>query len=148
MLCLLALCCTGAAPAGAFGDLHFLIGKWSCSFAMGTQRGVYTATYAVALDGAGLLQTDTWTGGGGDAGMYSYDASTHRFNETVVVSSGQTTVFLGTPEGSKQIAYRSVYPDASAREIFQRISDSQYTLDYHQTQHGKTLSSKDICRKI
>jgi hypothetical protein len=145
VICVMTLLCTcGAAPSSPLGDLQFLIGTWRCSYASGSQHGVYTASYAPALNGSGLLQTDSWNGGGGDAAIYSYQAATRRVNVTVVEENGETTVFLGTPAGGR-IAYRSVYPDSTAKETFERVTGSEYTLGFTQTQHGKTIASKDVC---
>lgn len=128
-------------------SLSFLIGTWNCSFQVGSQRATYTAVYSRALSGAGLLQTDSWRGGGGDAGLYSYDSGAHRWNETIVEENGQTTVFLSNDKGPQRIAYHSVYPDTSARETFQQVSPARYTIDFSQSKNGKVTVSKDVCNK-
>lgn len=136
-----------ASAAQPVDSLNFLIGSWNCSFQMGAQRASYHAVYARAMGGAGILQTDSWRGGGGDAGLYTYDGTARQWNATFVEPSGQTTVFLSKDKGPQRIAYRSVYPDTTAREVFERVSPAKYLINFTQTKNGKVTVSNDVCSK-
>ncbi len=59
-----------------------------------------------------------------------------------------TTVFRADGSDSRHIRYRSVYPDSSMADAFDRVSPTHYTLHFTQTANGKTIASADSCTKL
>ena len=127
--------------------MQYLLGTWKCTFHGAGTQIAYTATYSRGFAKPWIRQTDTWTGGGSDEGLYAIDPGTKRWTAVFLEPNGSTTVLSAMPTGETRIDYNSAYPDHSATEIFQRVSGSQYTLNYSQTLHGKTTRSHDVCTK-
>jgi hypothetical protein len=143
VLASLVLAAALPAKAAPLAQLHYLVGKWNCTYRAGAVRLDYTATYA--YDGEGILrETASWTGGG-DEELLAYDA--HRGGWTAVVFDGQgtATILHATGSNPNRIAYRSVYPDAGIAVTFERISSTKYTLHATVRSGGKTITSVDTC---
>jgi hypothetical protein len=139
----------GAAPAGdRIGSLGFLVGSWTCTYEVkGSPTATYAAKYSYDLGGSWLRETDSWTGGGGDFGFFTFDPKTHVWTSTVVDSGRGTTVFRAQDDGTDSKTWRSVYPDTSMKLAFNKISPTEYTLSFSQTMNGKTNVSFDRCTK-
>lgn len=143
------LAALGAAPAGdRIASLHYLVGSWTCTYEVkGAPTGTYAARYNYDLDGSWLRETDSWTGGGGDFGFFTYDPKAHEWTSTVVDSGRGTTVFRARDDGTDRKAWHSVYPDTSMSLTLNKVSPTEYTLSFAQTVNGKTNVSFDRCKK-
>jgi hypothetical protein len=139
----------GAAPAGdRIGSLNYLVGSWTCTYEVkGTPTATYAAKYDYALGNAWLRETDSWKGGGGDFGFFTYDPKTREWTSTVVDSGRGTTVFRAHDDGTDRKAWHSVYPDTSMTLTQNKVSATEYTLSFAQTMNGKTNVSFDRCKK-
>jgi hypothetical protein len=139
----------GAAPAGdRMGSLNYLVGNWTCTYEVkGSPNATYSARYAYDLAGNWLRETDSWNGGGGDFGFFTYDPKTREWTVTVVDSGRGTTVFRSHDDGTDTRSWRSVYPDASMSETFSKVSPMEYTISFTQSANGKTNASFDRCTK-
>lgn len=124
-------------------DLNYLAGTWKCTYRAGAVHMTYNGTYVYDRDGHTLRETASWQGGG-DEELLGYDA--HRGGWTAVVfDGGIATILHGTGSDANHIAYRSVYPDASIAETFDRVSATEYTLHATVSSGGKTTTSVDTC---
>ena len=65
--------------------------------------------------------------------------------EVVLDDQGTATIMRGTGSDPNHIAYRSVYPDASIAETFDRISATEYRLHATVRSGGKTITNVDTC---
>jgi hypothetical protein len=143
MLASLVLAAALPATPTPLAGLHYLVGTWNCTYRGGALRMAYGATYANDRDGHTLRQISSWAGGGGEE-LLAYDA--HRGWTTVVLDDqGTATILRATGSDPNHIAYRSVYPDASIAETFERISATEYTLHATVRAGGKTITSVDTC---
>jgi hypothetical protein len=133
------------ASAADLSSLHFLVGTWHCTYDAGKTRSAYRATFAYEMNGGWMREIDSWNGGG-DQGMITYNPQ-HGWTAVVLGPVGTTTVFRASGTNSSRIAYRSVYPDTSMTDVFERSSPTRYTLHFTQTKNGKTASSFDTCTK-
>lgn len=131
------------ATASPLAGLHELVGSWSCTYRAGGAPFAYDATYAYERDGHVLREVATWTGGG-DEELVTYDAQRHGWTAVVLDDGGTVTVMRGTGD-PHHITYRSVYPDDSIAERFDRVSQTEYTLRATVRMHGKTTASVDTC---
>jgi hypothetical protein len=137
------------APAGAtdpLSSLRFLVGSWKCTYQADGKHLYYKAAYSYDLGGDWLRESDSWTGGGSDLGMITYAPKTHGWT-SVVLFGRTTTVFHASGDNSSRVAYRSVYPDTTMSDVFERISSTRYTLHFAQSVGGKTMKSTDVCVK-
>jgi hypothetical protein len=134
------------ASAADNSSLHFLVGTWHCTYDAGKTRSTYRATFAYEMNGGWIREVDSWSGGGGDQGMIAYNPE-HGWTAVVLGPGATTTVFRASGTNSNRIAYRSVYPDASMTDVFERSSPTSYTLRFTQSKNGKTASSHDTCTK-
>ncbi len=132
-----------AAPSPLAG-LHYLVGTWNCTYRAGAARLAYDATFAYERDGHTLRQVATWAGGG-DQELLGYDARRSRWTAVVFEDQGTVTILRATGTDPNHIAYRSIYPDASIAETFDRISGTEYTLHATVRSGGKTITSVDTC---
>jgi hypothetical protein len=137
-----------AAPGDRMSTLNFLAGSWTCTYEVkGSPTATYAAKYSYDLGGNWLRETDSWNGGGGDFGFYTYDPKSHEWTSTVVDSGRGTTVFRAHDDGTDSKMWRSVYPDNSMKLTFNKVSPTEYTLSFTQTVNGKTMASFDRCTK-
>ena len=98
-----------------------------------------------ARGGHTLRESASWAGGG-DEELLAYDA--HRgWTALVFEDQGTATILRASGSNATHIVYRSVYPDASIAETFDRISATKYTLHATVRSGGKTISSVDTCVK-
>ena len=144
MLASLVLAAALSATASPLAGLHYLVGKWNCTYRAGAVRFAYAATYAYDRDGHTLRQIASWAGGG-DEELIAYDAQRGRWTAGVLDDQGTATVMRATGKDPNHIAYRSVYPDASIAVTFERISATKYTLHATVRSGGKTITSVDTC---
>ncbi len=144
MLASLVLAAALPATAAPLTGLHYLVGTWNCTYRAGAVRMTYDATYVYDLDGRTLRQIDSWAGGGGEE-LLAYDAQRGGWTEVVLDDQGTATILRATGSDPNHIAYRSVYPDASIAETFDRISAAEYTLHATVRSGGKTITSVDTC---
>ena len=145
---LLALLC--AAPAEAadpLASLSYLVGSWNCTYNAGTQHFKYTATYDYVMGNNWVRERDAWTGGGSDAGLTTFEPKTNTWTEIVAENERSTTVFRAKGSDAGHRVYQSVYPNALLNLTFDRVSDNKYSLHFHGTYGGKTMTSYDTCAK-
>jgi hypothetical protein len=148
-LAITLIAASGAAPAGdRMGSLNYLVGNWTCTYEVkGSPTATYAARYAYDLGGNWLRETDSWNGGGGDFGFFTYEPKTREWTSTVVDSGRGTTVFRARDDGTDRKAWHSVYPDTSMSLTLNKVSETEYTLSFTQTVNGKTNVSFDRCKK-
>jgi hypothetical protein len=137
----------GTKPADPLQTWAFMIGSWTCSYTLAKQTASYNATMSWALGGSWIRERDTWAGGGGDEGFFTYDPGKRRWTSVVIESDRHPTLFVAGDTGSAHVAYRSVFPDASMIDTIDRISPTKYTVHFTQTVGGKTTHSVDVCTK-
>jgi hypothetical protein len=144
MLTSLVLAAASPATAPPLAGLHYLVGTWNCTYRAGAARMAYTATYVYDRDGHMLREIDSWAGGGGEE-LLAYNAQRRGWTTVVLDDQGTASILRGTGSDPNHIAYRSVYPDASIAETFDRISATEYTLHATTRMGGKTIASVDTC---
>jgi hypothetical protein len=147
---LLVLTVIGIAPAAAadpLGSLRTMVGTWSCTYNAGKTRMKYTAIFSYDLAGNWMRERDTWSGGGSDEGLLTYDPKQRAWTEVVVEPERSTVVFRAAGTDPNHVVYRSVYPDASMTDVFDRIYPTRYTLHFTQIAGSKTTKSFDTCAK-
>ena len=140
---LASLVLAAALPATPAPLVHYLVGTWNCTYRAGTVRMAYDATYIYDRDGRTLREIASWAGGG-DEELLAYDARRGGWT-AVVLDQGTATILRATGGDPNHIAYRSVYPDASIAETFDRISTTEYALHATVRSGGKTITSVDTC---
>jgi len=129
------------ASAGPLAELHYLVGRWTCTYRAGALLLPYRATYAYDLGGQTLRETATFAGGG-DEELLAY--AKRGWTAVVFDGSGSTTIMRGTGSAN-HIAFRSIYPDASIAESVDRVSATEYTIHATVRAGGKTTASVDTC---
>jgi hypothetical protein len=144
MLASLALVAASPATPAPLAGLHYLVGSWNCTYRAAAVRLAYDARYAYDRDGHTLRQIDSWAAGGGEE-LLAYDAHRGGWTTVVLDDQGTATILRATGSDPNHIAYRSVYPDASIAETFDRISATEYTLHATVRAGGKTITSVDTC---
>ncbi|MBV8171501.1 MAG: hypothetical protein JO219_06195 [Candidatus Eremiobacteraeota bacterium] len=128
-------------------SLSYLVGSWTCTYSGGGQHIRYTATYDYVMGDDWVRERDTWTGGGGDVGLTTYEPKTDAWTEIVAGPGRSTTVFRAKGSDGAHRVYQSVYPNALLNVTFDRVSDTMYTLHFHGTYGGKSMTSHDTCAK-
>lgn len=147
LLLLIAVSTAPAAASDPLSSLRFLVGTWNCTFASEKTHLYYKATYSYDMGGNWLRETDAWTGGGSDLGMITYEPKRPGWTAVVLEPDRGTTIFRAAGSNPNHILYRSVYPDATMTDIFERSSPTRYTLHFTQSAGGKTMHSMDVCVK-
>lgn len=132
------------ATAAPLAGMHYLVGTWNCTYRAGAVRLAYDATYAYDRDGHTLRQIAS-SAAYGDEELLAYDAQRGGWTAVVLDDQGTPTVLRATGSDPNHIAYRSVYPDASIAETFDRISATEYRLHATVRSGGKTITSVDTC---
>lgn len=136
----------GASPApDKLPSLRYFVGSWECTYRSGATSMTYKAAYAFDAGGKWLVERDT-SSGFTDEGRFTYDPKRQRWIVVITGSDRSATVFEGTGE-ARHVAYHTVYPNAYARETFDRISPEKYTLHFTETTNGQTTKSMDVCVK-
>lgn len=144
-IALLALGTAGSAAAtDPLASLKFLVGNWVCTYDVGKTHATYRAAFAYDMGGNWLRETDAWAGGG-DLGMFTYERS--GWTAVILERDRSTTIFRAPGTNPNHVAYKSVYPNTDATDVFDRVSPTRFTLHYSQTTNGKTMSSMDTCIK-
>lgn len=139
-----------AAPAAAadpLSSLRFLVGTWNCTYQAGKTHVYYKATFTFDLGNNWLRENDSWTGGGADLGMITYDARRRGWTAVVFDDRRAAVVFHGGGSNPNRIVYSSVYPDATLTDIFERTSPTRYTLHFTQGRGRRAMQSTDVCVK-
>ena len=147
---LLALFAALAAPGSAsdsLASLQYLVGTWSCTYNAGKVHAKYAAIFAYDLRGNWLRESDSWSGGGSDLGMFTYEPKAHAWTAVVMEPERATVLFRASGSNPNRVVYRSVFPNAGMTDVFQRESPDRYTLHFTQTTGGKTTTSMDVCVK-
>jgi hypothetical protein len=147
---------TGAAPR-ELASRAWLIGTWHCSFTVGPKSGVYTTTWARALDDAWLTQTIDQPGIGGFHASYfvGYDARRRGWVRFGAMTTGQYFAIRMTDVGSGGWAWKYVsffskrsVTSRSVDALFKRVSDSRYTIDGPSyPANGVMLTEHHVCTK-
>ena len=146
-LALSAAAFASASASDPLNSLRFLEGSWNCTYQAGKVAVNYRATFAYDMGGNWMRESDSWTGGGSDLGMFTYEPKRHAWMAVVMENERDTTLFRATGANPNHIVYRSIYPNAGMTDIFERTSPTRYTLHFTQTSGGRTRSSTDICVK-
>jgi hypothetical protein len=141
------LCAVPAQASDPLASLSYLVGSWNCTFNSGAQHVKYTATYDYVMGNNWIRERDAWTGGSGDVGLTTYEPKTNTWTEIVAENERSTTVFRATGSDGGHRVYQSVYPNALLNLVFDRVSDTEYTLHFHGTYEGKAMTSYDTCDK-
>ena len=147
LLLMIALSAAAAQAADPLASLHFLIGNWNCSYRAGKTHVDYKATFSSDLGGNWLRENDSWAHGGSDLGMITYQPARHGWTSVIVEPERSSFVFLAKGNDANHIVYHSVYPNATATDVFDRQSPTRYTLHFTQSGGGKTMESADVCVK-
>jgi hypothetical protein len=150
LVAILALTAFGVAPAAAsdpLSSLRFLVGTWNCTYEAGKTHVTYKAVFAYDLSNNWMRESDSWTGGGGDMGMFTYEPKRHGWTAVVVENQRTTTVFRSNGGNANHIVYHSVYPNASMTDVFDRTSPTRYTIHFTQSVGSKAMKSTDVCAK-
>jgi opacity protein-like surface antigen len=150
LIAALALTVSATVPASAadpLSSLRFLVGAWNCTYLAGKVHMNYKAMFAYDLGGNWMRESDNWTGGGGDLGMFTYEAKHHAWTAVIMENERTTTLFRASGSNPNHIVYRSVYPTAGMTDVFERTSPTRYTIRFTQSGGGKTLKSTDTCIK-
>lgn len=137
------------APAPAsdpLASLRYLAGTWNCTYNAGKTRIAYQAKFAYDLSSNWVRESDTSKVGSG-LGMLTYDPKRPGWTMVVVQQDRTSVVFHGAGANPNQITYRSIYPDKSMTDVFERLSPVRYSLHFTQVSSGKTIKSTDICTK-
>ncbi|HEY6449934.1 MAG TPA: hypothetical protein VIX60_04575 [Candidatus Cybelea sp.] len=140
----------GLAPAPAsdpLSSLRFLVGTWNCTYQAAKAHVTYKATFSYDMNDNWMRERDSWTGGGGDEGLFTYEPKRHSWTEVVVEGERTATVFRGAGSDPNHVVYRSIYPDSTMTDIFDHKSPTRYTLHFTQNAGGKTVESTDTCVK-
>lgn len=145
-LLVLALSAEPAPASDPLSSLRFLAGNWKCTYDAGKTHVYYKATYSYDLNANWLRESDSWTGGGSDLGMITYEPKAHSWT-SVILENRTTTVFRASGGNPNRIVYRSVYPTTAMTDVFERTSPTRYTLHFTQSAGGKTMKSTDVCVK-
>lgn len=145
LLFVVATCVTSGA-SDPLSSMRSLVGTWNCSYQAGKTRVAYKAVFSYDLGDNWMLERDT-SARGSDLGMLTYDPKRPGWTAVVIAQDRTTTLFRAAGDNPNHIVYRSVYPDASLTDIFDRTSPTTYTLHFAQTAGGKTVKSADRCVK-
>jgi hypothetical protein len=171
LMLLALLCAFVAAPvvraedtstiSGEIASRAFLLGTWQCSFTVGDEGGIYSTTWAIALDGLWLRQTydqakqprafpfraDYFIG---------YDQRRHQWVRFGAMTTGQYFVIRmnDTGNGGWGWKYVSLFPRSRPETAgydarFARQSDTLYTIDgpTYPNERGSMVTEHHVCHK-
>lgn len=136
-----------AAAADSISSLRFLVGTWNCTYQAGKTSVNYRATYSYDLGNNWLRENDSWTHGGSDLGMITYEPRTRQWVSAVMDDQRSVVVFHAKGSDPSHLVYRSAYPNAGLTNVFDRLSSSLYTLHFSGNVGGRSLKSMDVCKK-
>ena len=134
-------------PTGNVVPGRDLLGTWKCTYTAGAHPMTYSATFAYAMGGSWMRETDFSGGAANGEALYSYDRKSATWTAVIVLGDHTVTIFRASGPSATHIAYHSVYPDASMTDIFDRISPTKYALHFTQIANGKPTKSNDTCTK-
>jgi hypothetical protein len=138
---------TAPAAADPLSSLRFLVGTWKCTYQAGRTHVYYKAMFTFDLGNNWLRENDSWTGGGADLGMITYQPARGGWIAVVFDDKRAAVVFHAAGSNPNRIVYRSVYPDTTLTDIFERISPTRYTLHFTQGRGRRSAESTDVCVK-
>jgi hypothetical protein len=138
---------TAPARSDPMASLRFLVGNWTCTYNQGPAHVTYKATFAYDMGGNWMRERDSWTGGGGDEDSITYDPKRREWIAVVLENERTATLFHASYTGPAHIVYRSLHPNASLTDVFDRVSPTRYTLHFSGTLNGKAVKSHDVCVK-
>jgi hypothetical protein len=133
--------------ADPLSSLRAMTGTWNCTYNTGKTTATYKAVFSYEMSGNWLRERDSWVHGGSDEGLFTYEPKRSAWTEIVVEPDRTTTIFRGPGANPNHIVYRSIYPDASMTDVFDRTSPARYSLHFTQAVDGKTIASVDTCVK-
>lgn len=136
-----------AVAADPLSSLRFLVGSWNCTYQAGRTRVYYKATYVYDLGNNWLRENDSWTHGGSDLGMITYDPKARQWISVVVDGQRSTVVFRAGGSTANHLVYRSAYPTTKFTNVFDRNSPTRYTLHFSGSIGGTSVKSTDVCTK-
>jgi len=136
-----------AVAADPLSSLRFLVGSWNCSYQAGKTRVSYRATYVYDIGNNWLRENDSWTHGGSDLGMITYEPKGRQWIAVVVDNERSTAVFHAGGSNPNHIVYRSAYPTTKLTNVFDRNSPTRYTLHFSGKVGGASVKSTDVCTK-
>lgn len=136
-----------AVAADPLSSLRFLVGNWNCTYQAGRTRVYYKATYVYDLGNNWVRENDTWTHGGSDLAMITYEPRERQWISVVVDGQRSTVVFHAGGSNPNHLVYRSAYPTTKLTNIFDRNSSTRYTLHFSGTIGGRSVKSTDVCTK-
>ncbi len=145
---IVACCVAPGSAADPLASLRFLVGTWHCTYQSDKTHVEYKATFSYEMGGNWLRESDSWTRGGSDLGMFTYEPKRHGWTALVLENERAAVVFHGGGSNPVHVVYRSIYPDASMTDIFDRTSPVRYTLHFTQTSGSKVVKSADTCVKV
>lgn len=126
--------------------LSYLVGDWTCTVHSGGKSETYHARFSYTAGNTWMQETDTWTNGG-DQLVFTYIPGKRVWRAVVSEYNGNVTVFEAPDTGLSHVAYRSVYPDATMQDTFDRVSTTRFTMHFRQqTAHGINTGN-DNCVK-
>ena len=137
-----------AQAADPLTSLRSMVGTWNCSYDSGKAKAMYRAVFSYAMAENSLRESDSWVHGGSDESLFTYEPKRNAWTAIVAEPDRSTTIFRGPGADPNHIIYRSILPDASMIDVFDRMSPARYTLHFTQTVDGKSTSSVDTCVKI
>lgn len=145
LVALFLLVFSAAKAADPMSRLDSLVGKWTCTYHVGSQQSSFSAAFAFTQDGNWLRETDSWPGGG-DEGLITYVPTTRTWTTLVADSGRGATVFKAKETGSSTLVYHSIYPDSTLTVTYSYLSTTRY--DVHAVITGPHPStSTDVCAK-
>ena len=151
LIAMFTLLATAATPRPAAAtDVvpgRALLGTWHCTYMAGGHATMYSATFAHAMGGIWMHETDSAHGAPQGEALYTYDSKSKTWTAVFVGSDRTATVFRAVGPSTTHIVYHSVYPDRSMSETFDWPAPRKYTLHFTQVAGGKTIRSNDICTK-
>jgi hypothetical protein len=136
-----------ASAADSLSALRFLAGTWNCTYHAGKNAATYKATFAYDMSNNWMRERDEWAGGGSDLALFTYDPKRQVWTAVVIEPDRTITLFRATGSDANHIVYRSVHPDSTMTDVFDRTSPTVYTLHFTQAAAGKTTKSTDTCVK-
>jgi hypothetical protein len=131
----------------SLSSLRYLVGNWNCSYQAGKTHVDYKATYTYDIGNNWLRENDSWSHGGGDLGMITYDPKARQWIAAVMDDRRTIVVFHAGGSNPNHLVYRSAYPNAKLTNVFDRVSPTRYTLHFTASVGGKSMKSTDVCTK-
>lgn len=144
----LAVFASSPVPAAdSLSSLHYLVGNWNCTYQAGKTVVYYKAAYTYDVGNNWLRENDSWAHGGSDLGMITYDPRSRKWISTVMDGQRSVVVFHAGGSDPSHLVYHSVYPNAKLTNVFERKSQTRYTLHFSGNMGGQRLKSADVCIK-